>query len=150
MPRKRLKLDSPRYSVNLLALLLLLLLALIIAPLFEGRAFGRILFYWATEFIASERIAFAEPRFVGLGASERQVTAFSQMVYFSFVTMSTLGYGDAAPVTPLLQTLAWMQAVAGQFYIAVLVARLVAEVRIPDDRPRSSPARDVAAGSGDN
>jgi uncharacterized membrane protein len=55
----------------------------------------------------------------------RQMTSYSQMVYFSFITMSTLGYGDIVPKTPLAQTLTWMQSVLGQLYLAVLVARLV-------------------------
>ncbi|RCS50663.1 two pore domain potassium channel family protein [Bremerella cremea] len=49
----------------------------------------------------------------------------STFLYFSFVTMSTLGYGDIIPTTPLSRTLAWMQSVTGQFYLAVLVAYLV-------------------------
>ena len=46
--------------------------------------------------------------------------------YFSFVTLATLGYGDIVPRTDLARGLAIMEAVAGQLYIAVLVARLVA------------------------
>lgn len=49
----------------------------------------------------------------------------SVFLYFSFVTMSTLGYGDILPVSDLARTLAWMQSVTGQFYLAVLVAYLV-------------------------
>lgn len=45
--------------------------------------------------------------------------------YFSFITLATVGYGDVTPVTPLARTLAWIEAVAGQFYLAVLVAGLV-------------------------
>ncbi|MCB9874355.1 MAG: two pore domain potassium channel family protein [Planctomycetaceae bacterium] len=44
--------------------------------------------------------------------------------------ISTLGYGDVTPQTSLTRTLAWVEAVIGQFYIAVLVARLVAELRL--------------------
>jgi voltage-gated potassium channel len=47
------------------------------------------------------------------------------LAYFSFVTLATLGYGDVTPVTPLARTLAWIEAVAGQFYLAILVAGLV-------------------------
>lgn len=47
------------------------------------------------------------------------------LIYYSFVTMTTLGYGDVTPVRPLAQAVAYMSAVAGQFYIAVLVAGLV-------------------------
>jgi hypothetical protein len=46
-------------------------------------------------------------------------------IYFSFVTMTTLGYGDISPVTPTAAVLAYMQAVAGQLYMAVTIARVV-------------------------
>jgi lysylphosphatidylglycerol synthetase-like protein (DUF2156 family) len=45
--------------------------------------------------------------------------------YYSFITLATVGYGDVTPVTPLARTLAWLEAVTGQFYLAVLVAGLV-------------------------
>jgi hypothetical protein len=47
-------------------------------------------------------------------------------LYFSFVTMTTLGYGDIVPNSPAARMLAAAQAVLGQFYVAVLLARLVA------------------------
>jgi voltage-gated potassium channel len=46
--------------------------------------------------------------------------------YFSFVTLATLGYGDVTPVTALSGTLASMEAIGGQLYIGITVARLVA------------------------
>lgn len=46
-------------------------------------------------------------------------------VYFSFVTLTTLGYGDILPLSAFARALAYMEAVFGQFYIAVLVAGLV-------------------------
>lgn len=49
----------------------------------------------------------------------------SMLGYFSFITLATVGYGDVTPVTPLSRTLAWLEAVAGQFYLGVLVAGLV-------------------------
>ena len=49
----------------------------------------------------------------------------SVLVYYSFVTMTTVGYGDITPVSPPARTLAWLEAMMGQFYIAVLVAFLV-------------------------
>ena len=45
--------------------------------------------------------------------------------YYSFVTMTTLGYGDIVPVSSAARGLATLQAVVGQLYLAVLVARLV-------------------------
>lgn len=50
---------------------------------------------------------------------------FWDLVYFSFVTMPALGYGDITPVSPLARVLAYMQAVVGQLYIAILIGALV-------------------------
>jgi len=50
---------------------------------------------------------------------------FSQVVYYSFVTLTTLGYGDVSPTLPVAQFLAYTEALMGQFYIAVMVASLV-------------------------
>jgi hypothetical protein len=46
-------------------------------------------------------------------------------VYFSFVTLASLGYGDIIPVTDAARGLAVLEVVSGQMYLAVLVARLV-------------------------
>jgi hypothetical protein len=45
--------------------------------------------------------------------------------YFSFSTLTTLGYGDIVPTSPISRMLASTEAIAGQLYLAVLVARLV-------------------------
>jgi voltage-gated potassium channel len=45
--------------------------------------------------------------------------------YYSLVTLSTLGYGDITPVAPLARSLSSLEAIIGQLYIAVLIARLV-------------------------
>jgi len=47
-------------------------------------------------------------------------------VYFSYVTLTTLGYGDITPVKPAARSLATLEAITGQLYLAVLIARLVA------------------------
>jgi voltage-gated potassium channel len=47
------------------------------------------------------------------------------LTYYSFVTMTTVGYGDITPVSPSARTLSWLEAMTGQFYIAVLVAFLI-------------------------
>lgn len=46
-------------------------------------------------------------------------------IYYSFVTLTTLGYGDMVPVSPPARILAILEAVVGQIYLTVLVARLV-------------------------
>jgi hypothetical protein len=45
--------------------------------------------------------------------------------YFSFTTLATLGYGDITPIGPVVCSLTWIEAVFGQFYVAVVVAQLV-------------------------
>jgi hypothetical protein len=63
--------------------------------------------------------------------------------YFSFATLTSLGYGDIVPKSHMARTLAWIEAAAGQLYIAVMVARLVAletarliERKQPPDAPQ--------------
>jgi voltage-gated potassium channel len=59
-----------------------------------------------------------------VGANERERVEV-QLIYFSFVTIATLGYGDITPRLPLAQMLAVLEAVIGQFYVAVVIAWLV-------------------------
>ena len=47
------------------------------------------------------------------------------LLYFSFVTLTTLGYGDITPVHPAARSLAIGEALVGQLYPAILIARLV-------------------------
>jgi Ion channel len=60
----------------------------------------------------------------GTGA-DRTMDGFNAY-YFSFVTLSTVGYGDITPVSNPARALAVMESIAGTLYVAVLVARLVA------------------------
>ena len=50
---------------------------------------------------------------------------FSQYLYFSFVTMSTLGYGDMVPVNPIAKSLVIFQGMIGLLYPVIMIARLV-------------------------
>lgn len=45
--------------------------------------------------------------------------------YYSFVTLTTMGYGDIMPVHPLARALAVLEALTGQLYLAIMLARLV-------------------------
>ncbi|MGI9414221.1 MAG: potassium channel family protein [Hyphomicrobiales bacterium] len=49
----------------------------------------------------------------------------TEFVYYSFVTLNTLGYGDISPVGSFARTLAILEATFGVFYLAILVASLV-------------------------
>jgi voltage-gated potassium channel len=51
--------------------------------------------------------------------------------YFSFVTLSTVGYGDITPVSKIARMLAAMEAMTGLLYVAVLIARLVSLYSTP-------------------
>ena len=51
--------------------------------------------------------------------------------YFSFVTLSTVGYGDITPVSRIARMLAAMEAMTGLLYVAVLIARLVSLYSTP-------------------
>ena len=81
-------------------------------------------------------LRFPEGEFEQLTDLAAHGVAMQDLTYFSFVTLSTLGYGDIVPVSPLARTLAWMEAVFGQLFLAVLVARLVASLSA---RPKESP-----------
>ena len=60
---------------------------------------------------------------------ENWVYALSTMTYFSFVTLTTLGYGDMSPVTPIAKVLVSLEAVTGMFYFAIVVASLIGAAR---------------------
>jgi hypothetical protein len=49
----------------------------------------------------------------------------SLFIYYSFVTITTLGYGDITPITAIANSFSFLEAVIGQIYLVVLVARLV-------------------------
>ena len=92
------------------------LYAALSAYLLSGIFFG--VFYWVLEHTWSGSLAIP-----GEGAQSN----FSLVVaiYYSFVTLATLGYGDIVPRSEAARGLAIMEAVAGQLYLAVLIARLV-------------------------
>ena len=49
----------------------------------------------------------------------------NELIYFSFVTLTTVGYGDVQPVHPAARSLAVAEALVGQLYIAILISSLV-------------------------
>ena len=57
-----------------------------------------------------------------------------ELAYFSFITLTTVGYGDIAPVSPVARSMAILEALAGQLYLAAFVARLVGAMSKPDVR----------------
>jgi voltage-gated potassium channel len=51
--------------------------------------------------------------------------ASGELIYFSYITLTSLGYGDIVALTPVTRTLAFIEVIVGQFYMAVLVGALV-------------------------
>ncbi len=51
--------------------------------------------------------------------------SLSRGIYFSFITLATVGYGDLVPGNDIVRGLAIVEAIAGQFYLAVMIARLM-------------------------
>jgi hypothetical protein len=75
---------------------------------------------WAYVFSAMEIVkpgSFQIPQQLNIG--------MHHFTYYSFVTITTLGYGDITPISHPAQSLSFLEAITGQLYIAVLIARLV-------------------------
>jgi len=75
--------------------------------------------YWLVEQLTPGAFAFNTT--TGTKETMEGFNAF----YFSFITLSTVGYGDITPVSKVARMLAAMEAMTGLFYVAVLIARLV-------------------------
>lgn len=83
---------------------------------------------WAAIFTNLELFYNPAFSFYGSTAVEADIghnQLFDYMVYYSFVTLSTLGYGDIIPVHRVAQNWAAVEAMVGQFFIAIVIARLV-------------------------
>jgi hypothetical protein len=57
-----------------------------------------------------------------LAAADTRRSLFN---YFSFATLTTMGYGDVTPRVPGACTLAWLEAMFGQYYLAILIGQLM-------------------------
>jgi len=73
---------------------------------------------------------------------ESHVSTFSQLAYFSLVTLTTLGYGDLSPVHPLCQSLVVVESVVGVLFPALVVARIIGLYVSPDGGPLTEPEPD--------
>jgi voltage-gated potassium channel len=60
------------------------------------------------------------------GLSEKDIKLhFPEFMYYSYVTLTTLGFGDIIPLSPIAKTMSFMQAIVGQLYLTIMVAGLV-------------------------
>jgi hypothetical protein len=134
-----LRLNSPSMTdVILLACALLIIGVVLVVvsakAVFAGgrvsyhRVIGAILIYLsiAVVFLALySLVALAVPKaFSGMSLDDNLALP-SQLIYFSFVTLTTTGYGDIFPVHPVARSLCNLESIFGQLYPATLLARLV-------------------------
>ena len=87
--------------------------------------------YWLVYYLTPEAFAF------NTATGTKQTMEGFNAFYFSLITLSTVGYGDITPVSKVARTLAAMEAMTGLFYVAVLIARLVALYSTPNSNPKS-------------
>lgn len=71
----------------------------------------------------------------------------SEMMYFSFVTLLCIGYGDVIAIRDVGQTVAILEGIIGQFYIAILVSRLVAVYSFFEHKLHLVPKKRKTSGS---
>ena len=141
------------------ALLTHFLIIMIIRDLFSGtrvrtnKIFGAIVAYlllgifWSFLYSSLELV---DPGTIVRGDGS-PITSYAEASYFSFVTLCTVGYGDIVPKAHLAMVLANLQSVAGQLYLAILVARLVSLYATQGSRkkPESGKAEESADGDDD-
>jgi hypothetical protein len=90
-------------------------------------------YFWATaysllEYTAPGSFANACPPRPAAGLDcVPELGQFPRLGYFSFVTMTTVGYGDVLPLTRAAEGLAVVTSVSGQLYLAILIGRLVGD-----------------------
>ena len=84
---------------------------------------------WAIGFSILEHLEPGSYPFAGQDLQQiraKDAFVFPELLYFSFVTLTTLGYGDMVPATQPARALAVSEAITGQLYVAIFIARLVA------------------------
>lgn len=89
---------------------------------------------WAFGYLLIEAIF--PHSFNGLGHKLWQQN-LQEMIYYSMVTLTTLGYGDITPIAPLARFMAYMESITGLFYTTVLVASLIG-IRLASYHPEET------------
>jgi voltage-gated potassium channel Kch len=123
-------------SLSLLVITLLMGLFLIEVyrpgPITRFRVGGAVAAYlllgltWAYVYALVEFQAPGSLRFPDSAAPDQNLPRLrADVAYFSFTTLTTLGYGDILPVSPFARSMAVLEALVGQLFVATLIARLV-------------------------
>ncbi len=122
-------LDATAYIIVTCALALIVIRAVFgPGPVTYHRVIGAVLLYLTIAMIFVALYAFVgllfSDAFNGLSIRDTP-TLTANLIYFSFVTMTSTGYGDIVPMHPIARSLANLEAIIGQLYPATLLARLV-------------------------
>jgi hypothetical protein len=103
------------------------------------RVVGAVLLYLNIGLIFVALFCFLEllvpSAFTGLAPLQDNLGVAANLIYFSFVTLTSVGYGDIVPLHPFARGLANVEAIIGQLYPATLLARLVT-LELEDRRPQ--------------
>ncbi len=67
---------------------------------------------------------------------------FVHFLYYSFITMSTVGYGDITPRIAETQTLAYLLSITGQLYVAIIIAFLIGKLLMQGNDKKESKSND--------
>jgi hypothetical protein len=137
-----LNLFVPSASINLLAhtisVIAFLVLGYVVAqavfapgPVNTHRILGAIVLYLNLVLLFSTAyrliLDIASQAFSGVSGGAEGPRGFAALIHFSFVTLTSTGYGDILPVNPFARSLSNLESVVGQLYPAILLARLVAQ-----------------------
>jgi hypothetical protein len=118
-------------AVGALGLLASLVLVKVFSagPITTHRVIGAVVVYLLLGLMWAEAYRLAsiiDPRCMsGVDWSQIDKRTESTLVYYSFVTLTTVGFGDITPLSPVARSLTIMEALVGQLFPAILIARLV-------------------------
>ena len=97
-------------------------------PIDANRLFGAISIYlllgliWSLLYVG---IVEVDPNAFNGAKAGPWLEIIPDFIYFSFVSLTTLGYGDISPATPVSRFVVYLEAITGQLYLAIMIAGLV-------------------------
>ena len=140
--------------LSLTAILAAVLFGRVVAkgPVTKARLKGAIAVYLMVGVLFAEGfrvLSIAYPGALSVhGSNTFNVKLTAELMYFSFSTLTTAGYGDIVPIHPLARSMANLEAITGQLYIVLLIGRLLSlhlaqenSGPAPLDEPRATSPR---------
>jgi len=89
-------------------------------------------------------IVIVDPRALVAADTEQSLPSVSDLLYFSYTTLTTTGFGDILPKNPVVRMLCVMEAIAGTFYNTIIIARFVGlyGMKTPEPMTSATPSQD--------